>query len=149
LDEFVKFAYQAELTNYPVHLKIDTGMHRLGFEDFEIETLCDFLEEVKYIKIKSVFSHLVASDAPEHDAFTLTQMKRYEKAYMKIEEALGYKFIRHIANTSAIIRWPMAQYDMVRLGIGLYGIDSAVPEHMNGLQTVATLKTSISLKTVK
>jgi alanine racemase len=144
LDEFVKFAYQQNIVDYPVHLKIDTGMHRLGFEGFEIETLCDFLEEIKYIKVKSVFSHLVASDAQEHDAFTLTQMKRYEKAYLQIEEALGYKFIRHIANTSAIIRWPMAQYDMVRLGIGLYGIDAAVPDHMNGLQTVATLKTSVS-----
>lgn len=144
LDEFVKFAYQQELIDYPVHLKIDTGMHRLGFENYEIDTLCDFLEELKYIKIKSVFSHLAASGEPEHDSFTLTQMKRFEKAYLQIEQALGYKFIRHIANTSAIIRWPMAQYDMVRLGIGLYGIDSAVPDHLNGLQTVATLKTSVS-----
>jgi alanine racemase len=144
LDEFVKFAYQQELLDYPVHLKIDTGMHRLGFEGYEIDTLCDFLEELKYIKIKSVFSHLAASGEPEHDSFTLTQMKRFEKAYLQIEQALGYKFIRHIANTSAIIRWPMAQYDMVRLGIGLYGIDSAVPDHLNGLQTVATLKTSVS-----
>ncbi len=144
LDEFVKFAYQQNVSYYPVHLKIDTGMHRLGFEGYEIETLCDFLEEIKYIKVKSVFSHLVASDAPEHDAFTLQQMKRYEKAYIQIENALGYKFIRHIANTSAIIRWPMGQYDMVRLGIGLYGIDSAMPEHLNGLQPIAKLKTSIS-----
>lgn len=144
LDEFVKFAYQNDITDYPVHLKIDTGMHRLGFEGFEIETLCDFLEEIKYIKIKSVFSHLAASGSPEHDAFTLTQMKRFEKAYLQIEEALGYKFIRHISNTSAIIRWPMAQYDMVRLGIGLYGIDAAVPDHLNGLQSIATLKTSVS-----
>lgn len=144
LDEFVKFAYQQNVSDYPVHLKIDTGMHRLGFEGYEIETLCDFLEDIKYIRVKSVFSHLVASDAPEHDAFTLKQMKRYEKAYLQIENALGYKFIRHISNTSAIIRWPMAQYDMVRLGIGLYGIDAAVPEHMNGLQPIATLKTNIS-----
>ncbi|WDF53354.1 bifunctional UDP-N-acetylmuramoyl-tripeptide:D-alanyl-D-alanine ligase/alanine racemase [Mucilaginibacter sp. KACC 22063] len=144
LDEFVKFAYQQNINEYPVHLKIDTGMHRLGFEDYEIETLCDFLEEVKHIRVKSVFSHLVASDAPEHDAFTLQQMKRYEKAYLKIENALGYKFIRHISNTSAIIRWPMAQYDMVRLGIGLYGVDAAVPGHMNGLQPIASLKTNIS-----
>ena len=144
LDEFVKFGYQQNISYYPVHLKIDTGMHRLGFEGFEIETLCDFLEEIKYIKVKSVFSHLVASDAPEHDAFTLQQMKRYEKAYLQIERALGYKFIRHIANTSAIIRWPMGQYDMVRLGIGLYGIDAAMPDHLNGLQPIAKLKTSIS-----
>ncbi|MCJ8211196.1 bifunctional UDP-N-acetylmuramoyl-tripeptide:D-alanyl-D-alanine ligase/alanine racemase [Mucilaginibacter sp. RS28] len=144
LDDFVRFAYQQDISHYPVHLKIDTGMHRLGFEDHEIDTLCDFLEDIRYIRVKSVFSHLVASDAPEHDAFTLKQMKRYEKAYLKIEQALGYKFIRHICNTSAIIRWPMAQYDMVRLGIGLYGVDAAMPSHLNGLQQVATLKTSIS-----
>ena len=144
LDEFVKFAYQQNISYYPVHLKIDTGMHRLGFEGYEIETLCDFLEEIRYIKVKSVFSHLVASASPEHDSFTLQQMKRYEKAYLQIEKALGYKFLRHIANTSAITRWPMGQYDMVRLGIGLYGIDSAMPEHLNGLQPIAKLKTSIS-----
>ncbi|QQL50951.1 bifunctional UDP-N-acetylmuramoyl-tripeptide:D-alanyl-D-alanine ligase/alanine racemase [Mucilaginibacter ginkgonis] len=144
LDEFVKFAFRNKITAYPIHLKIDTGMHRLGFDVLEVDELCDFLEQVDCVKVKSVFSHLVASDAPQHDAFTLQQMKRYEKAYLKLERALDYKFIRHISNTSAIIRWPMAQYDMVRLGIGLYGIDASIPDHMNGLQPVATLKTNIS-----
>jgi len=143
-DEFIKFAQQRKIQNYPIHIKIDTGMHRLGFEDFEIEMLCDLLEENPYVNVKSVFSHLVASDAEEHDAFTLQQIKRFEKAAKQIEEVLGYLVIKHIANTSAITRWPDAQYNMVRLGIGLYGIDAAVPDHLNSLQPTATLKTSIA-----
>lgn len=144
LDEFVKYSQSHGLSNYPVHLKIDTGMHRLGFEDFEIEILCELLEENKYIKVQSVFSHLVASDAEEHDEFTRKQIKRFESAYKKIEKTLGYKVIKHIANTSGITRWPNAQYDMVRLGIGLYGIDAALPNGASGLQPITTLKTSVS-----
>jgi alanine racemase len=144
LDEFVKYSQTHNLSNYPVHLKIDTGMHRLGFEEFDIETLCDLLEENRYIKVQSVFSHLVASDAKEHDDFTKKQIKRFEKAYHKIEKALGYKPIRHIANTSGIIRFPAAHYDMVRLGIGLYGIDGALANEPKALQPIATLKTSVS-----
>jgi alanine racemase len=144
LDEFIKYSQLHNLSNYPVHLKIDTGMHRLGFEEFEVEILCDLLEENRYIKVQSVFSHLAASDAKEHDAFTQKQIRRFERAYIKIEKALGYKVIRHIANTAAIIRWPSAHYDMVRLGIGLYGIDAATTAESNALQPIATLKTSVS-----
>jgi Alr-MurF fusion protein len=144
LDEFVKYSQLRNLSNYPVHLKIDTGMRRLGFEDVEIETLCDMLEENRYIKVQSVFSHLAASDAKEHDDFTKSQITSFEKAYKMIEEALGYKVIKHIANTSGIIRWPKAHYNMVRLGIGLYGIDAATPVDSNALQPIATLKTSVS-----
>jgi len=144
LDEFVKFAQSHNLGNYPVHLKIDTGMHRLGFEDFEIDTLCDLLEENRYIKVQSVFSHFVASDAKEHDDFTKKQIKRFEKAFTKIEKALGYKVIKHISNTGGIIRWPSAHFDMVRLGIGLYGIDASISSESNSLQPIATLKTSVS-----
>jgi alanine racemase len=139
----VKYAQAHGLNNFPVHLKIDTGMHRLGFEDFEIDILCDLLEENRYIKVQSVFSHLVASDAPEHDEFTQKQIKRFERAYKKIEQTLGYKVIKHIDNTSGITRWPQAQYDMVRLGIGLYGVDAAIKDG-GGLQPIATLKTSVS-----
>ncbi|MFB9844850.1 bifunctional UDP-N-acetylmuramoyl-tripeptide:D-alanyl-D-alanine ligase/alanine racemase [Mucilaginibacter ginsenosidivorans] len=144
LDEFVKYAQTSGLSNFPVHIKIDTGMHRLGFEEHDVDILCDLLEENKYIWVQSVFSHLVASDAEEHDEFTKKQIRTFEWAYKKIEQALGYKFIKHIANTSGITRWPQAQFDMVRLGIGLYGIDTALPEGANGLQPVATLKTSVS-----
>ncbi|HTI57412.1 bifunctional UDP-N-acetylmuramoyl-tripeptide:D-alanyl-D-alanine ligase/alanine racemase [Mucilaginibacter sp.] len=144
LDEFVRYAQTTGLSNFPVHIKIDTGMHRLGFEEHDIDILCDLLEENKYIRVQSVFSHLVASDAEEHDEFTQKQISTFERAYKKIERALGYKFIKHIANTSGITRWPQAQFDMVRLGIGLYGIDTALPQGAGGLQPVATLKTSVS-----
>jgi alanine racemase len=143
LAEFVAYLQMNDILSYPIHLKIDTGMHRLGFEGFEIEPLCDLLEENPYIKVKSVFSHLVASDAEEHDAFTLKQIGRFEKAFRQIENVLGYSVIKHIANSSAITRWKVAQFDMVRLGIGLYGIDAAVTG-LNALQPIATLKTSIS-----
>jgi alanine racemase len=144
LDEFVKYAQSLHLSNYSIHLKIDTGMHRLGFEEHDIDTLCDLIEDNRYIKVQSVFSHLVASDAPEHDDFTKKQIKRFEKAFTKIEKALGYQVIKHISNTGGIIRWPSAHFDMVRLGIGLYGIDASVPAGSGILQPIATLKTSIS-----
>jgi len=143
-DDYIKYAQQQNVLNYPVHLKIDTGMHRLGFENFEVETLCDLLEENRYVRIRSVFSHLVASEAVAHDAFTAKQIDNFEKAFKQIERTLGYAVIKHICNTSGIIRWPNAQYDMVRLGIGLYGIDAATPTTGNDLQPIASLKTSIS-----
>jgi len=143
-DEYIKYVQEQGITEYPVHIKIDTGMHRLGFENFEVETLCDLVEENKYMTVKSVFSHLVASEAIEHDEFTKTQVKKFEKACKQIESALGYKVLKHLCNSSGITRWPNAQYDMVRLGIGLYGIDSAISKEDSGLQPIASLKTSIS-----
>lgn len=143
-DDFIKYAQQNDITNYPVHLKIDTGMHRLGFEPFEIETLCDLLEENKYVRILTMFSHLAASEAAKHDEFTQSQISRFEKAAKKIEKCLGYKVIKHLSNTSGITRWPSAQFDMVRLGIGLYGIDAAVPADDSALQPITSLKTSVS-----
>jgi Alr-MurF fusion protein len=143
-DDYIKYAQEHNVLDYPVHIKVDTGMHRLGFEDFDIETLCDLLEENRYIRLQSVFSHLAASDAPEHDDFTRQQIKKFELAFKTIEETLGYPVIKHICNTSGIIRFPEAQYDMVRLGIGLYGIDASVPASDGALQPIASLKTSIS-----
>jgi alanine racemase len=143
-DEFIKYAQDRQISNYSVHLKIDTGMHRLGFEGYEIEPLCDLLEQNKYVNVLSIFSHLVASESETHDEFTLKQIKRFEKAYKQIEKTLGYKVIKHLCNTSGISRWPNAQYDMVRLGIGLYGVDAAVPASENALQPIASLKTSIA-----
>ena len=143
-DEYIKFAKEANILNYPIHLKIDTGMHRLGFEDFEIDILCDLLVSNPYIKVRTIFSHLVASDSAKHDAFTEQQIQKFEKAFGKIEKSLGYQVIKHICNTSGIMRWPNAQYDMVRLGIGLYGVDVSMPENEHHLQPIACLKTSIS-----
>ncbi|MVN91121.1 bifunctional UDP-N-acetylmuramoyl-tripeptide:D-alanyl-D-alanine ligase/alanine racemase [Mucilaginibacter aquatilis] len=144
LDKFIKYIQNNGNDHYPVHIKIDTGMHRLGFEGYELSSLCDLLSGNPYIHVVSVFSHLVASDAEAHDDFTRKQIERFEEASARIEAALGYKVIRHLSNTSGITRWPEAHFDMVRLGIGLYGIDGAVPPHLNGLQPIAKLKTSIS-----
>ncbi|HEY0243931.1 MAG TPA: bifunctional UDP-N-acetylmuramoyl-tripeptide:D-alanyl-D-alanine ligase/alanine racemase [Mucilaginibacter sp.] len=143
-DEFIKYARDLGITNYSVHLKIDTGMHRLGFEGYEIETLCDLLEMNKYIRVLSVFSHLVASETAKHDEFTSKQIKRFERAAKQIEKTLGYKVIKHLSNTSGITRFPNTQYDMVRLGIGLYGVDTAVPMADSSLQPIASLKTSVA-----
>ncbi len=143
-DDYIKYARDNNVLNYPVHLKIDTGMHRLGFENPDIEILCELLEANRYVHVQSIFSHLVASEAAEHDKFTTAQISNFEKAFKKIEKVLGYKTIKHICNTSGIIRWPKAQYDMVRLGIGLYGIDAATKASESGLQPIANLKTSIS-----
>ncbi|MCZ4244244.1 bifunctional UDP-N-acetylmuramoyl-tripeptide:D-alanyl-D-alanine ligase/alanine racemase [Pedobacter punctiformis] len=129
--------------NYPVHIKIDSGMHRLGFDQSEVETLLDLLKDNDKIKVQSIFSHLVASDVAEHDGFTQSQIDKFKPLANQIAVTLGYKPLFHISNTSGITRWPEAQMDMVRLGIGLYGFDSGL--HQNrGLQTVMVLKTTVT-----
>jgi alanine racemase len=142
LQGFLDFLPQ-HTVNYPVHIKIDTGMHRLGFEEFEVSTMIDILKQSDKLRVKSVFSHLVASDDPAQDAFTRMQIATYVSISTEMTKALGYAFIRHLSNTSAISRHPDAQFDMVRIGIGLYGFDSALP-HTRGLQTVAALKTTVT-----
>ena len=119
-------------------------MHRLGFEGPDINILDDLLEKNKYVRVVSMFSHLAASEAEEHDDFTLKQIAAFKAAFTQIEEVLGYKVMKHILNSSGISRWPGAQFDMVRLGIGLYGVDAAIPADENVLQPIATLKTNVS-----
>ncbi len=139
LYSFDKYLQQHGLENYPVHLKLDTGMHRLGFLEEDLPDLCSYISGSKRMKIISAFSHLVASDDPVHDAFTNKQAEAFNRMVNRIQEHTGYPFIRHIANTSAIHRHPQLQYDMVRLGIGLYGVDEKLK-----LRNVTTLKTTIS-----
>lgn len=150
LEKYAVFIGEKSAEHASVHLKIDTGMHRLGFEFAETEELCFILKNCTVLQVKSVFSHLAGSGSAEHDEFTWQQFNTFQKVCTLLEEALGYKFIRHISNTSAITRWPEMQLNMVRLGIGLYGIDEAAGLANNPLQPVASLKTSISqLKKVK
>ncbi len=150
LERYASFIDEKSVTSSPIHLKIDTGMHRLGFEQDEVEQLCAMLKNNPQLQVKSVFSHLVGSGSAEHDGFTWQQFHLFQKICILLETALGYPFIKHISNTSAISRWPEMQLDMVRLGIGLYGIDTASGKENNPLQPVAALKTSISqLKKVK
>ena len=142
-DEFIKYVQHRDILNYPIHLKIDTGMHRLGFELVDIDMLGDLLEQNKFMRVLSVFSHLAASEAEAHDDFTLGQITSFKTAFTTIEDALGYPVIKHVLNSSGITRWPGAQFDMVRLGIGLYGVDAAIADD-NPLQPIASLKTNIS-----
>lgn len=128
---------------YPVHIKIDTGMKRLGFEYHEIEQLAQFLKTEINFKVQSVFSHLVASDNANFDDFTEHQISVFEKAYAIIENKIGYSFIKHICNSGAITRFKNAHYSMVRLGIGMYGIGFNDAEK-NNLIGISTLKTKIS-----
>lgn len=128
---------------YPVHLKIDTGMHRLGFEEADLAVLLPLINATEKIKVISAFSHLAASEDEQHDEFTKYQISRFITLSGQIAAELDYEFLRHISNTSAITRHPEAQFDMVRIGIGLYGFDAAI-SGKSGLQTVASLKTTIT-----
>ena len=147
LEQFSQIAQQYSVRACPVHIKIDTGMKRLGFEKRDINLLVKKLKELKGVKIKSVFSHLVASDETIHDDFTNKQIGEFEKITKEISSALPYNFIRHILNSSGIERFPNACYEMVRLGIGLYGISAT---SQSKLMNISTLKTKISqIKTIK
>ncbi|MDB5120347.1 MAG: alanine racemase [Sphingobacteriales bacterium] len=144
LREFLDGLIRKNKHKYPVHIKLDTGMHRLGFMEDEINDLITLLIDTDLVEIKSVFSHLVATDNPDHDDFTREQIELFKNLSQQIEDKLTYPFMRHIANTSGISRWPEAQFDLVRLGIGLYGVDSTFEKSKSPLQTVTTLKTSIT-----
>ncbi|HQW92255.1 MAG TPA: alanine racemase, partial [Ferruginibacter sp.] len=149
LTSFENYLMQGGITNYPVHIKLDTGMHRLGFEQKDIEALCSRLTATSVFKIQSVFSHFAGSDTSAHDAFTKIQAGIFLEGCEQIRKITGYTFIRHIANTSAIQRHQELQLDMVRLGIGLYGI-TAEPAMQQQLKNVTTLKTTVSqIKIVK
>lgn len=149
LQSFLQYLQHQGLEQYPVHIKIDTGMHRLGFEQPDMPALGALLQQQSCMRVKSVFSHLAASEDPEENAFTLLQASRFREACTTLEQMLGYTFIKHISNSAAIERLNDLQFDMVRLGIGMYGVDSAL-EHRLNLQTVATLTTTIAqLRRVK
>ncbi len=141
--------FTAELGNfsfpapYPVHIKLDTGMHRLGFSQGELEDLCRAISAIPEIKVASIFSHLVASEDPREEEFTLGQIDKFERMSTYIIQKTGYSPLRHILNTSGLICYPAAQYDMVRLGLGLYGYSPFYQEQKK-LENCATLSTVIS-----
>ena len=135
---------------YPIHIKIDTGMHRLGFEENDISELIKKLKNNPYMRIMSVFSHLAASDNPKYDDFTVEQINLFNRIFEKIVTSLQYPMLHHILNSCGIVRFfHDIDTDMVRLGLGLYGIDST-NFLQKYLQNVSTLKTYISqIKTVE
>ena len=139
LNELIKAAEKEGVTNFPIHIKLDTGMHRLGFTPDEIPELIERLKKQTAVIPRSVFSHLVGSDAEQFDSFTRRQIEAFERASQELQEAFPHKILRHICNTAGIERYP-AQFDMVRLGIGLYGVD---PFTNKIIHNVSTLKTTI------
>jgi len=141
---------EKKIKNYPIHLKLDTGMHRLGFEEKELQQLTNYLQEnIDFFDIKSIFSHLSSSDSKEFRAFTLQQFKLFKKLSNRIKQELKINPICHICNTSAISNYPEMQMDMVRLGIGLYGISND-ENQMKHLENVSTLKSVIlQIKEIK
>lgn len=112
------------ITDFTIHIKLDTGMHRLGFMTSELQELTDFLKDCKYVRVKSIYSHLAAAEDPESDDFTLGQIKMFEANAERIISEIGYRPMLHILNSAGIERFPAYQHDMVRLGIGIYGISA-------------------------
>jgi len=148
LEQFLTVARRNAVRSFPVHVKIDTGMKRLGLEtDSEISQFLAIINQGKELYISSVFSHLAASDEPVHDEFTSLQIERFTHLAQLVQSGSGNPIIRHILNSSGVERLPEYQFDMVRIGIGLYGIS---PTNQDQLQNVSTLKTTISqLREVK
>ncbi|MDR2971518.1 MAG: bifunctional UDP-N-acetylmuramoyl-tripeptide:D-alanyl-D-alanine ligase/alanine racemase [Bacteroidales bacterium] len=138
-----------DIDSFPIHIKVDTGMHRLGFDEEEIHEMIQWINSSSKLKIASVFTHLAAAEDVNEDEFTKQQIEKYNTICHTIDAQISYPYFKHILNTAGIIRFPEAQYDMVRLGLGLYGF-SPVPEIQSQLQSVVTLTSVITqLKNVK
>ncbi|MCI6143617.1 MAG: bifunctional UDP-N-acetylmuramoyl-tripeptide:D-alanyl-D-alanine ligase/alanine racemase [Bacteroidales bacterium] len=141
LEALIKAAEREGIQGFPIHLKLDTGMHRLGFNPkTDIAQLIDRLHHQSALMPRSVFSHFVGSDSPDFDAFSAEQFRLFDEASLQIVHAWPHRILRHICNSAAIERFPERQLDMVRLGLGLYGVD---PIDNRMLHNVTTLKTTI------
>ena len=135
------------ISDFPVHIKLDTGMHRLGFMTEELQELQEFLQDCRYVRVKSVYSHLAAADDPENDDFTLGQINLFKTNADRLTKSLGYKPMYHILNSAGIERFAQYQFDMVRLGIGIYGV-SALED--STLTPVASFKCKVlQIKTLR
>ncbi len=139
---FANFLKSEGLLNYPVHLEIETGMNRLGFKVDEVEQIAAEIASSPF-RVESVFSHLAASEDPGQDQFTMQQFSMFQKAVKVLDNCIPYQYLKHIANSAAIVRHPNLQMDMVRLGIGLYGVESDEEQKLN-LQAVATLRSTVA-----
>jgi len=140
LDAFIREAEREGVDNYPIHIKFDTGMHRLGFEEHELPLLIERLKGQESLRVRSVFSHLAGSDEASLDGYTHIQLELFERMANQLSAAFQHRILRHILNSAGIERYPDHQYDMVRLGIGLYGV-SAVKG--SPVKNVSSLKTTI------
>lgn len=143
LRAFERIAQQHHLKNYPVHIKFNTGLNRLGFEPNDLDVVVKELSKTSALKVKSVFSHLAVSEDLEEKPFTLEQINLYKSLSSSFIEALGYPVIKHLCNTSGVLNYPEAHFDMVRCGIGLYGYGNSNKESKK-FQPIASLKSVIS-----
>ena len=143
LDEFIKVAESQTQKNYPVHIKFNTGLNRLGFKENDIDKIVSKLENTNSIIAKSLFSHLAASEDLKEQDFTKLQIQRFKAISEKFETKIDYKPWLHICNTSGVINYPNAHFNMVRCGIGLYGFGNSAEEDKN-LKPIASLKSVIS-----
>ena len=141
MDALIHAAEQQGITGWPVHIKLDTGMHRLGFDpEKDIDEVIRRLKSQNAIIPRSVFSHFVGSDSDDFDRFSTMQFEKFDKASQQLQAAFSHKILRHMDNSAAIEHFPERQLDMCRLGLGLYGVD---PRDNRILSTVSTLKTTI------
>lgn len=124
LKALCKVLEKREIKDFSIHIKLDTGMHRLGFVTEEIDELIEFLRTTDRVKVKSLYSHLAASDDPQHDEFTVSQAELFKTNADRLSDTLGYRPMYHILNSAGIERFPQYQFDMVRLGIGIYGVSA-------------------------
>ncbi len=140
LKALCKVLEKRDVRDFPIHIKLDTGMHRLGFMSEEMGSLIDFLKNCDRVKVKSVYSHLAAADDPQSDGFTLGQIALFQQNADMLSDSLGYRPMYHILNSAGIERFSEYQFDMVRLGIGIYGV-SVLPDAR--LTPVASFKCKI------
>lgn len=143
LQAYLRAARMSDLRHYRCHLKFDTGMGRLGFGQHDIKPLIDFLGLHPDLEVMSVMTHLAAADEPDEDQFTHQQVRDFMGLYEHLHRALGIQPLRHVVNTAGLIRFPEYALDMVRLGIGLYGINPS-PSDSISLQEIASLRSHIS-----
>lgn len=143
LEEMIREARKNGVTSYPVHIKLDTGMHRMGFIESEVPALMDLLESAPEVRAATVFSHLATADCVDMDDYTLGQLQLFARTTEYMMKRYPSPLKRHILNSAGILRFPEYQYDMVRLGIGLYGANTLPPEIEKPLAPVSTLRTVI------
>ena len=143
LDEFIKIAELEDQTDYPIHLKFNTGLNRLGFKETDLEYIHSAIGKTKSIHIKSLFSHMAASEDLNEKEFTIAQINTFKQIVEKFSNLWGFKPMLHMCNTSGILNYPEAHFDMVRSGIGLYGFGNSEKENKNFIP-IASLKSVIS-----
>lgn len=143
LRDVIAEAEKNNITDYPIHIKLDTGMHRMGFIEEELPAVMDILAATNAVRAKSTFSHLATADCPDMDDYTELQLERFARYTDYMLSRSSYPILRHILNSPGILRYPQYHYDMARLGIGLYGANTLPPEMEKPLAVVSTLRTVI------